>query len=704
MRKLYLLFTILGLFSISCKKDLNFDKFNEITLKSELGVPLAIIEMNMGDVLKEDENIKYDPDGFIRFIQREDSVASFPVDSFVVIPALDPLTVNNKLGEIDIANVTASQSKTLGDLSTSFSASTKSALDAVSGQVAIFPAITDQNASVSNLPLNSTQFQNVTLSKGYLVVDFRNELPVTIDEIRINIYNTTPFQFFVNQLTFRNIASNTSKKDSINLANVTLSNGLGYSLPVFKTFASSSPVLVNVNDKIKLDISANGLKAYAGAAVFPNQTVNPQTLNVDLKADDPSVRIRKIIFDAGKINYNISSNIEEKLSIKINFLGATKNGNPYPPIVIEVNNNTKVGSIDLKNVAFDLTTDINQPYNKLKVEVEPTLVSSNQIKSFDSSNYVNANFSFANLEFAEINGYLGTREIKIEPSVQTLDFLDQFESGFPLDDPKIKIFTSNSIGVPVDVTLDAIGTSSKGATQKLNAPAFTIGYPTSAQKGQVINDTKTIDKNNSSIVAMLNLPPKTISFGGSAKINAAGFTGYNDFIVKGGGIAVGYEVEMPLSIKTNSMVREQFIDNPFFESLKNTDSLGKTVLGFAPNEIEYMDLILKTQNGIPLDIKLDMYFTGKDSVIKDSLIIGNIIKSAIPDANGKTEIITTAVAPIRLTSEKLEELKTKNLSLLKIRMEISTFNNGSTPIKIYSTYNTKIGMSAKVKLKYSIKK
>jgi hypothetical protein len=317
---------------------------------------------------------------------------------------------------------------------------------------------------------------------------------------------------------------------------------------------------------------------------------------------------------------------------------------------------------------------------------------------------VNANFSFANLEFAEINGYLGTREIKIEPSVQTLDFLDQFESGFPLDDPKIKIFTSNSIGVPVDVTLDAIGTSSKGATQKLNAPAFTIGYPTFAQKGQIINDTKTIDKNNSSIVAMLNLPPKTISFGGSAKINAAGFTGYNDFIVKGGGIAVGYEVEMPLSIKTNSMVREQFIDNPFFESLKNTDSLGKTVLGLAPNEIEYMDLILKTQNGIPLDIKLDMYFTGKDSVIKDSLIIGNIIKSAIPDGNGKTEITTTTVAPIRLTSEKLEELKTKNLSLLKIRMEISTFNNGSTPIKIYSTYNTKIGMSAKVKLKYSIKK
>lgn len=704
MRKIYLLIITLSLFSVSCKKDLNFDKFNDITLSPEFGVPLAIIEMKMLDIIKEDSNIKYDPDGFIRFIQRQDSVASFPVDSFVVIPAVAPLVVNNKLGLISIDDVTATQSKTLGDMSTSFSATTKAALDAVTGQVAIFPAITDQNATVTNLPLSSSQFENITLSEGFLVMEFRNELPVTIDEIRINIYNTTPFQFFVNQLTFRNVAPNTSKKDSINLANVTLSSGLGYSLPVFKTFASSSPVLVNTNDKIKLDIVTKQLKAYAGTAIFPNQAINPQTLNVDLKADDPSIRIRKIIFDEGKINYNIASNIEEKLSIKINIVGATKNGSPYPPIFIEVNNNTKIGSINLKDVEFDLTNDITQPYNKIKVEVEPTLVSSNQMKSFDSSNFVNATFNFADLAFKEINGYLGTREINIEPSVQTLDFLDQFESGFPLDDPKIKIFTTNSIGVPVDVTLDATGTSAKGATQKLNAPAFTIGYPTTAQKGQVISDTKVIDKNNSSIVAMLNLPPKTISFGGKAKINAAGFTGYNDFIVKGGGVSVGYEVEMPLTLKTSSLIRDIYVKNPFFESLNNGDSLGKSVLGIEPEDMEYLDLILKTQNGIPLDANLDMYFADSDSLISDTILIGNIMRSAIPDANGRTEFSTTTVAPIRLTSQKLEAIRAKNLTMLMIRITISTFNGGTTPVKIYSDYTAKIGLSAKVKLKLSLKK
>jgi hypothetical protein len=704
MRKIYLLIITLSLFQTSCKKDLNFDKFNDITLSPEYGIPLGIIEMKMLDIIKEDSNIKYDPDGFIRFVQRQDSVASFPVDSFVVIPAVAPLVVNNKLGVIDIDNVTSTQNKTLGDMSTNFSSTTKSALDAVTGQVAIFPAITDQNPAVTSLPLSSSQFDNITLSEGFLVMEFRNELPVTIDEIRINIYNTTPFQFFVNQLTFRNVAPNSSKKDSINLANVTLSSGLGYSLPVFKTFASSSPVLVNVNDKIKIDILTKGLKAYAGTAVFPNQTINPQTLNVDLKADDPTVRIRKIIFDEGKINYNLSSNIEEKLSIKINIVGATKNGNPFPPILIEVNNNTKIGSINLKDVEFDLTTDITQPYNKIKVEVEPSLVSSNEMRTFDSSNFVNASFNFAALAFKEINGYLGTREINIEPSVQTLDFLDQFESGFPLDDPKIKIFTTNSIGVPVDVTLDALGTSAKGATQKLNAPAFTIGYPTTAQKGQVISDTKVIDKNNSSIVAMLNLPPKTISFGGKAKINAAGFTGYNDFIVKGGGVSVGYEVEMPLTLKTSSLIRDIYVKNPFFESLNNGDSLGKTIFGVEPEDMEYLDLILKTQNGIPLDANLDMYFANNDSLVSDTILIGNIMRSAIPDANGRTAFSTTSVAPIRLTSEKLAAIRAKNLTLLKIRITISTFNGGTTPVKIYSDYTAKIGLSAKVKLKLSLKK
>jgi hypothetical protein len=701
MLKKYLLLILVAVaFLNACKKDLNFDKFNEINLSQEFGIPLAIVEMKMSNIIKEDSNIVYDPDGFIRFIIREDSIASFPVDSFVNIPVLDPVIISNKLGLISISDLAISQSQTLGQMSDNFSSTTKSALQTANGTTSIFPAINDQNVNVNALELNTTQFSSVNIASGFLILEFKNQLKVTVDQVTINIFNTVPFQTLVGQLIYTNVAAGSSKKDSINLAGSTLSSNLAYSLPIFKTFASSSPVLIDLNDGITFDVKVKNLKSSGGVAVFPSQTINAQNLNIDIKADDSTVRIRDVKFESGVINYSVASNIDELLTIKITIVGAMKNGSPMPPIDISVKNTTKTGQIDLSNVLFDLTLDPNQPFNKMQVKVEPAIVSSNTMKSFDSSNYVNANFTFGILKFKELNGYLGSREIVIEPTQQTFDLLDQFDSGFPLDDPKIKIFTSNSIGVPVTVILDAKGTSSKGASQNLNAPLFVIGYPTLAQKGQVINDTKVIDKNNSDLVKMLNLPPSTISFGGKASINAAGFTGYNDFIVKGSGIAVGYEIEMPLSLKTNNLVIEQTSENPLFE-IKN-GVIGKSKLG--TDSIEYVDLILKLDNAIPLDVELDMFFADKDTVIMDTIAVGNFMQSSIPDANGRTIKNSSSVTNVRLAKVKLDAIRQKNLVNMVVRMKIKTYNNGSQPVKIYSDYVTKIGISAKVKLKYKLGK
>lgn len=701
MLKKYILLILIAVgFLNACKKDLNFDKFNEINLSQEFGIPLAIIEMKMSNIIKEDSNVVYDPDGFIRFIIREDSIASFPVDSFVNIPALDPVIISNKLGLISINDLSISQSQTLAQMSDNFSSTTKSALQAANGTTSIFPAINDQNANVTALELNTTQFSSVDIASGFLVLEFKNQLKVTVDQVTINIFNTVPFQTLVGQLIYTNVAAGSSKKDSINLAGSTLSSNLAYSLPIFKTFSSSSPVLIDLNDGITFDVKVKNLKSSGGVAVFPSQTINAQNLNIDIKADDSTVRIRDVKFESGVINYSVASNIDELLTIKITIVGAMKNGSPMAPIDIFVKNTTKTGQIDLSNVLFDLTLDPNQPFNKMQVKVEPAIVSSNTMKSFDSSNYVNANFTFGILKFKELNGYLGSREIVIEPTQQTFDLLDQFDSGFPLDDPKIKIFTSNSIGVPVTVVLDAKGTSAKGATQNLNAPPFVIGYPTLAQKGQIINDTKVIDKNNSDLVKMLNLPPSKISFGGKASINAAGFTGYNDFIVKGSGIAVGYEIEMPLSLKTNNLVIEQTSENPLFE-IKN-GVIGKSKLG--TDSIEYVDLILKLDNAIPLDVELDMFFADKDTVIMDTIAVGNFMQSAIPDANGRTIKNSSSVTNVRLARVKLDAIRQKNLVNMVVRMKIKTYNNGNQPVKIYSDYVTKIGISAKVKLKYKLGK
>ncbi len=684
----------------SCKKDLDFHKFDTVNINAEFGIPLANVELKMSDLLKEDSNIVYDPDGFIRFIVRQDSIANFPVDSFVKMPNLVPVNLSNKLGMIEIGNVAATNSRTLGDMANNFNPSNKSALIAANGNTGIFPAINDQNLNITQFDFTTNQFTSITIGKGFLVVELKNNLKVTISQAKLNLYNLSPFQTYLGQLTFNNVPPNGSKKDSINVSNTILSNSLGYNLPTFNSLASPSPVLINLNDSIQLVLGSSNVGAIGGTAIFPNQDLFSEHVHVNLQADDPTTRIKQIEFENGAVNYNISSTVKEQLSIKIYLEGATKNGNPLAPTIINIKNETKSGQIDLSNVLLDMGLDNAQPYNKMTVRIEPSIVSSNTLLTFDSADYVSSTFSFGTLNFKEINGYLGTKEIPFEPSAQTIDVLDQFENGFPLFDPKMNIISSNSIGVPISVSFDATGTSAKGQTQALNAPTFIMGYPTIAQKGQTINSTKVIDKSNSSIAQMLNIAPKQIAFGGKAKINAAGFNGYTDFIRKGSGIVVGYEIQMPLSLKTGNLKIEKTIENVLFK-IEN-DSLKESVFG--TDSIEYVDLVLRVDNGMPFELGLNMLFADKDTIVMDTIAAGSLMQSAIPDLNGRTQKNTVSYCTIRITEEKLLAIRKKNLTKMVVQLNLKTYNNGNEVVKIYSDYISKIGLSAKVKMKYKFSK
>lgn len=686
---------------------MDLKKFNNYALQPEMGFPLGVINLEMRDLLKEDSasHIEYGSDNLIRFVLREDSIASFPVDSFVNIPPIAPIQLKNTLGMIDIGNISMSESRTLTKMTESFGAATKSALEAADGQNTIFPAINDQNSSVSSLGVGSDQYTDVTLGNGFLIIDFRNNLKVTIEIIRINIFNTVPFQSLIGQLVFTNIPSGGNKKDSLNLAGVTLSSDLGYSLPQFKSYASNSPVLVNLNDSISFVVTTRNLQAISGNAVFPNQAINAQDLNVDMVADDSTVRIKTAQFESGVIDYSITSTIHEQLQIKISIPGAMKNSTPFPPVNISVNNSTVTGQIVIDQVVFDLGQDITQPYNKIKVSVEPQVVSSNVIQPFDSSNYVDASFSFGTLKFQEVNGFMGSKEILIDPSLDTLDFFDRFSNGLPLDDPKIKIITDNSIGVPIDVFMDIEGTSASLNKQKLNAPAFTIGYPTISQKGQTIHYEKEINKNNSQISQLLNLPPKFMMRGGKATINAGGFNGtYNDFVSKGSSINVGYEMIMPLTLKTSNFSLRDSADNPFFEIDKTTGTVGKFKFGEDTSMINYIELITKIENGIPFDAELYLYFGDKNGQIySDSVWSKTLLKSAIP-LTGSATTPSQSMASFMFTKDIIRHMMEKNLIRMYFKVVIKTYNDGAQAVNIYSTYKIKIGLSAKAKLKIPLKK
>ena len=68
MKKTLLITSFLLVFLGACKKDLDLKKFNDLSLSPEYALPLAIIDLEMNDLLKEDSNIIYDNTGLIHFV------------------------------------------------------------------------------------------------------------------------------------------------------------------------------------------------------------------------------------------------------------------------------------------------------------------------------------------------------------------------------------------------------------------------------------------------------------------------------------------------------------------------------------------------------------------------------------------------------------------------------------------------------------
>jgi hypothetical protein len=696
MKKNLLLLALLGILALaSCKKDLNFEKTdNGFSLTPEIGLPVLRTTLKMNDLLKEDSNIVYDTDGLIRFIYRDDSIAQVNIDTLVQIPDLPPVTQQTKLGVISLENFGLANKQTLNQIKLGFSATTQLLIDSAAGKTAIFPAINEPNNTIVNFPA-PVNFNNINFSKGVLEFEFKNYFPVTINNISINVYSSNPIVTLIGTVNFSNILPGQSKKDSINLANKSLSNALSYNMPVFNSASSGVPVPVNLQDSLVVNVLAKNLEAFGGSAIFPSQEIDPTYATFDIETENAAARIKNIDFSSGAINYSMSSTIKEQINLKITFEGATKNGAPLLPIQVAINNNTVNGNIDLSDVRFNLGLDGQQPYNRMKVKIEPNIISSGTIKTFDSSDFVSANFTFTPLKFKGIDGYLGTETIVIENSSTKIDAFEGIQAGLRLDDPKIFLKTANSIGLPIEINLNIVGQASNGNQQPLNAPKFNLGYPTLAQRGQTISTTNTIDKTNSMLVDMIALPPSKINFGGSVTINKDGFNGYTDFLDNTSKINVGIEMDMPFSLKTSDFSLSDTADNPILNN-------GKILGQFEPEDVAYIELITQVINGFPFEGKFMLYFTDSSFNVIDSLETPKLLTSGIPDANGRVITTSKNVSAIRFEQALLKKIRDGKATKMLFKITLNTYNNGTQVVKVYSDYTADVAVSFKAKMKVDI--
>ncbi len=312
-----------------------------------------------------------------------------------------------------------------------------------------------------------------------------------------------------------------------------------------------------------------------------------------------------------------------------------------------------------------------------------------------------------NLAFKEAYGYVGQYMVEVPLDTVKLEINKQFANGeIYLGGPQIALEIENSFGIPMRVSFDsrmkAIIYGENDIPFVINPPnnPRDIAYPLISEIGVVKTDALLINNQTSNITDIIAARPDELIFGGKFEINPdRDFTKYN-FVTSDSYIKASLALDLPFDIELREFVYLDTMNMDLSETISNLEN------------ITLLELDMNLENGLPLQLRAQVYFYEQKSDIDTSLALMPT-DSLIHDNNGfMIESATTqnglVVSPakfyqnISITGERLQALKNTKYAVIKIFIETDQPGIGinHNPIKIFSTdkFSFRIGAKASANL------
>ena len=668
-------------FIFSCKKnDVNFDKFNNTKIKPEVLTPLANAQIVAGDILKQDSIIKYDPDGLIRLTFLQDSVFVMDAEEILKDVSLGKSASKFSIGALSIAGAEENSSVSLNDLLASATQEERDFLNYIDGKKDTFPAISSNKADITALA-ESSEYEYLKISKGYLVFKVRNGFPTYLSDLKISIYDSVKSAnpVLIGTAIFRDIAPNEIAIDSINLGNRILTNSLGYAVPQADIAQSQDSVLINLNDQIDINVTYSNLTCIGGKAKLPAQQIPSELLSIDLSDPNVDAQLRNIEFASAKLPIKTTSSINTTVVVGLDLPDASVSGNPIGTLNISAPTGVTNSELDLSNANIFLGNDPNKDHNMLRLSVATQILESNGLVEFDSSDFIEIEFDASPAKFEYLDGYLGKDTFDI--SIDDLDVsqLAELGRGIRMENPKMRIYLNNSFGIPILVELDITSKDENGKELPMNVQDMSFPYPTIAERGTIKNETFEINKSNSDIVECLGMPAVLFDIKGRAIMNPDGFTGFTNHITSKSAIDLGFDADIPMTFTAKNFAYTDTLEE------------GTALQGLA--DFDLLELKIKTINGFPLGGTLDLIFTDSSYNVIDSLKDVTLLQSAIVDTDGKISESSENMSTFLMPGTMLDKLDSKRCSYILIRTNFNSYDNGNIPVSIYTSCKLEVSLA-----------
>ncbi len=677
------------LFCSSCKKE-------KTSWESNITAPIIKAELSIGDILNSDD-IVASSDSSLKLVFENDLVDIQVDDVFSIEDST--IEFGSSLQTLTLSNDSTEQSVSFGTIANA--AGFGGIFLFLNGSMFTLPAMT--GVAVNDIPIDySAVFETITIETGTMEISITNGLPVDIVNVQLDLKNS-PLAGgnVVASTSFPLIASGATVTNSVVLDGQTISSQLFAELASFNTLSSGVPVLIDSTNAVVAKIKILNIKPSSATAIWPDQNLI-DTTKVFTIPNTNGVMLRNMIVKEGNIEMEVFSSLQDTMYVTYTVPNLTLNGNPFvattvvPPALPGGTSSTvqkySFAGYDFVFNGYGATggTDtINAYLQNTKVRMQKTGV----MKTISKSDTLYIKAKITDILPSKAWGYMGKDTINIGPAAIDFDQFKNYISGdLDLENVNLDINMANGIGAAAELKIiDLTGTNNKSGTSvSLSGAAVTSTHPvvTATEVSDVItvqNTKISLNAANSNSDKFVGNLPHNLTYQIQTILNAGVpvpsvatiLSSPPNFLFDGYGLQSKLNIEIPLSIVSDSLVLGDTIPFNFTKDLADANDANFTLL---------------VENGFGFDATVDLYLLDENNVTLEPLFVGGTIKRATVDAStGRSTQSTKSLIHFPVDQSKRTSLsKSKSIRVIITLHTFDANDANKAYHKIYSSDSFKV--------------
>ena len=310
---------------------------------------------------------------------------------------------------------------------------------------------------------------------------------------------------------------------------------------------------------------------------------------------------------------------------------------------------------------------------------------------------VKIGFAFQNLQFMIIYG--NVRYISFISQAANIPiglFTTNFGGNISFVNPSIDINVNNSFGIPINILLsniNAISAKNNSITNIAFPPPYnpiSINYPSFSEIGKSKNTIISFDSIHPSMVNIISTNPSAFNFTADGYSDTTNLKQTN-FLADTSHFKATIEVDLPMWFRAGDF------------SLQDTIGFDFSKISGGDLSVQLAMIRLAVNNGLPIDVKMQVYFADSLYHVIDSMFVSNLSQipaAAVDNVTSKVTAPTSNVSDVTLDNAKVLKIKNTKWALVKASLTTAQYlQNPGLKVKIFSSYKLGFNLYFKVQLK-----